>query len=86
MVAIARAHSAWPECKAILELITPNLRLTPVEAHKLIVEQPGALFLHVRGERIDLLPARQGKVLYVRTLPHDCPTDPLLALPVQYGP
>jgi hypothetical protein len=84
VVAIVRPFAPWPECRAIVELVTPNQRLTPAEAHKLLTEQPGALYLIERGRRINLLPARHGDVLFVRTMPDDSPTDPLLALCVQY--
>ena len=85
VVAIVRAGANWDECRAIAELITRTQRLTPREAHRLLLEQPGALYIIDRGQRLNLLPARDGDQLYVRTLRWDSPTDPLLVVPVHTG-
>jgi len=65
----------------VRELATGSSRLAPCEAHRLLVEQPGALYVEVDGARVDLVPARAGAVLYVRALAKDSPDDPLLDLP-----
>ena len=85
VVAIVRDPLNWDECRAISELITRTQRLTPAEAHRLLREQPGALYILSGGRRISLVLARNGDVLYVRTLPTDSPTDPLLNVPIHTG-
>jgi hypothetical protein len=81
VLAVVRAGPAPRDCRDIAELRTGSLRMTPLEAYRLVVETPGSLHIRVGNRRVNLLPARCGAVLYVRTLASDSPSDPLLDLP-----
>jgi len=81
VLAVVHSVARPRDCRDVRELATGSSRLAPREAHQLLVEQPGALYLEVDGARIALVPARAGAVLYVRALAKDSPDDPLLDLP-----
>jgi hypothetical protein len=81
VLAVVRAKAAPRDCRDLAEVRTGTMRLTLAEAYRLLVEQPGALYVRLGNQQLDLLPAQTGAAKYVRVLPMDSPEDPLLTLP-----
>ena len=77
-VVIIERRGPHPDCRSVSLLVTTHATYTREEAYRLVREQPGALYIRVGAERMDLAPAAIGDLRYVRTATFDTPGDALL--------
>jgi len=78
---IVKGDYRHSDCRCITEVRTSTSSYSRQQAHDLVKQSPGSLYVESAGVRANVIAAEREGLKYVRTRPDDTTADNLLSVP-----